>query len=155
MSRIARPARTYRERHQNVYQAFPLPVLTYNSPWELDVFIANADIVLLVDMWMRKVFMLRLRPTGYAQHEREEGPLALSVAERNRRRTREFLSALADFSLPISKRIPIVLIPSCSPHIWTLITMLPFCQTGGGLPLLHATSLRIKPPPGLPYQAYL
>ena len=29
--------------------------------------------------------MLRLRPAGYAQHEREEGPLALSVAERSRR----------------------------------------------------------------------
>ena len=27
----------------------------------------------------RKAFMLRLRPAGYAQHEREEDPLALSV----------------------------------------------------------------------------
>jgi hypothetical protein len=42
-------------------------------------------IVFLVDMCMRRAFMLRLRPAGYAQHEREEGPLALSVAERSRR----------------------------------------------------------------------
>ena len=46
------------------------------------------DIGFLNHLW-RTPFMLRLHPTGYAQHERALKPLVLSVAQRSRRADRD------------------------------------------------------------------
>jgi ribonucleoside-diphosphate reductase alpha chain len=50
--------------------------------------VAARDIDLLNHLW-RTPFMLRLHPTGYAQHERALKPLVLSVAQRSRRTDRD------------------------------------------------------------------
>jgi hypothetical protein len=99
-------------------------------------------------LWLMAAFLLRssfVDLERVAAETQEEQTVNYTIAS----------ASLAPRDLGVFIANAEVLIPSSSSRIQTSTTTLPSHQMGSGLPLLHATSLRIKSPPGLLYRAYL